>query len=144
MSEFSETEVKQYYRDPASLPPEVLANFKKHPARSHELGSEKLKSLSDVTMQLILNHHELFNGKGFPRAVRSESLFALVKVLAFAVDLFEVMKKSQLNGKVISILDAVMELREPLIEPHLKRHSKKLVDSVLQALGVDPKSLDKK
>jgi hypothetical protein len=144
MSEFSAEEVQQYYKDSSQMNPEVLARFKKHPARSHELGSEKLKSLSDVTMQLILNHHELFNGKGFPRAVRSESLFALVKVLAFAVDIFEVSKKSQLNGKTISIQDAVIELREPSVEPHLKRHSKKLVDTVLQALGVDIKTLEKK
>ncbi len=136
MSEFTDDEVKQYYKDSSQLPAETLAKFKKHPARSHELASEKLKSLSDVTMQLILNHHELFNGKGFPRGVRSESLFALVKVLAFAVDVFETMKKSQLNGKVISIGDAVAELREITVEPHLKRHSKKLVDSVAQALNL--------
>jgi hypothetical protein len=35
MSEFTDEEVKMYYRDPNSLPPDIAARFKKHPARSH-------------------------------------------------------------------------------------------------------------
>jgi hypothetical protein len=144
MSEFTDEEVKMYYRDPNSLPPDIAARFKKHPARSHELATDKLKSLNDVTMQLILNHHELFNGKGYPRGVRTESLFALVKVLSLSVDIFEIVKRNQLNGKDIAFLDAVLELREPTVEAHLKRHNKKLVDTVIQGFGIDPKTLDKK
>ncbi len=137
MSEFTADEVKQYYMDPAALPPEVLARFKKHPARSHELAQEKLKSLSDVTLQLILSHHELCNGKGFPRGLRTESVFALVKVLALGVDIFEVMKRAELNGKAKTIPETLLELTEPNVEAHLKRHNKKLMDSVLKFMNLE-------
>lgn len=136
LSEFTETEIKQYYKDPSALAPDTLAKIKKHPARSHELAQEKLKSLSDVTMQLILNHHELFNGKGYPRGVRTESVFALVKVLALGVDIFEVLKRSQLMGTPKTIPEAVIELTEPGVEAHLKRHNKKLLDSIITFLGI--------
>ncbi len=132
LAEFTSEELKQYYVDRTQLPQDTLARFLKHPTRSHELGRDKLGSLSEGTMVLILSHHELFNGKGYPRAVRSESLFPLVKVLAFAVDVYERLKRAQYLGEELTLQEAVAYFKEVNVESHLKRHSKALVEKVLK------------
>ena len=138
LAEIPEEQIKQYYRDSSKLAPDVMARIRKHPVKSHELAAEKLKSLSDVSMQLILCHHELYSGKGYPRGIRTESLFPMVKVLAFAVDVFERMKKAELNKDPVLLTETILECREPNAEPHLRRHSKKLVDAVLTYLEIHP------
>lgn len=138
--EVSENDLQAHYKNPASVSAHIQAMIKNHPARSFQLASEKLPSLSDVTMQLILNHHELYNGKGYPRGVRSESLFPMVKVLSLAVDIFENIKREELNGVTLQFADAVMRMTEDGVEGHLRRHSKKIVDQVLDYLGLNKKT----
>jgi HD-GYP domain-containing protein (c-di-GMP phosphodiesterase class II) len=135
LSEFQPMDIQQYYADRSKLRPEILTAMLKHPIRSHQLAQEKLKSLSDVTMQLILNHHELFNGKGYPRGLRSESLFPMVKVMALAVDLYEHMKAAELAGQSLGLSEALYMLRDESVDPHMKRHSKKLIDQVITYYG---------
>jgi response regulator RpfG family c-di-GMP phosphodiesterase len=135
LAEFSEEQVKQYYMDRDQLPPDVLKAIQLHPMRSYQLAEQKLKSLSDVTMQLILNHHELFNGKGFPRSIRTEALFPIARVLSLAVDAFERLKKAQLTGAKTALMDIFAELRDEQSEAHLRRHNKKFVDAVILFLS---------
>lgn len=143
LAEFSEAELSTYYRNPAELPDEVLTKMRKHPAKSFEMAESKLKSISDVSMQLILNHHELFNGRGYPRGVRSESLFPMVKVLALAVDIFESMKSAQLNNTQTTLNQIIIGSLEEHLEPHLRRHSRKVVAQLLKYLDIDPKLPEK-
>jgi response regulator RpfG family c-di-GMP phosphodiesterase len=138
LSEFTEEHIRQFYVDAEKLPPEVLQKIRKHPIKSYELAQSKLKSISDGTMQLILNHHELFNGKGYPRGVRSESLFPMVKVLALAVDIFELIKRTMILGEQLNLTHIFAQLRQANAEPHLRRHNRKLIDSLFKYLEINP------
>jgi HD-GYP domain-containing protein (c-di-GMP phosphodiesterase class II) len=129
LSDVPEEEILQYYKDRTQLPPDRLKFIQNHPVRSHQLAQEKLKSLSDMTLQLILNHHELYNGKGYPRGVRTETLFPVSRVLSLAVDVFEYVKQAELNGEKKSLLEIVGVLKNDGGEAHMRRHNKKLVDS---------------
>jgi hypothetical protein len=70
-------------------------------------------------------------------------------MVALAVDAFEVLKGQALNGKPITLIAALEALREEGVEAHLKRHNKRLVDTVYKFLvdedaeGVNPFSIEK-
>ena len=135
LTEFSEEQLKLYYTDRDKLPPDVLKNMLLHPMKSYQLAEQKLKSLSDITMQLILNHHELFNGKGYPRGVRTEALFPIARVLSLAVDAFERLKKEEFLKSKKSLVDIFTEFRDEHSEAHMRRHNKKFVDGVITFLS---------
>ncbi len=132
VSTLPEETVLKYYRDPNSLTTGEWQEIRRHPAQAHEAVSTRIKSVSNSVLQLILNHHELYNSKGYPRQLRNETLPPIVRSLAVSVDLFEIMKREHLNGKDIDILQALSELREPTIEAHLRRHNQKLIQSAIQ------------
>lgn|GEM_PF-437726 len=121
----------------SELKPEVLETILKHPMNSHELLNRRGGKTSDLVGQLVLGHHELYSGKGYPRKVRSDNLAPLVRLLSMAVDSIEIMKRSHLLGNVLSLEQAVEELLEPQTLPHLRRHSKRLVTSTLDFLRRD-------
>jgi len=135
MAEFSNEEVRQYYLDRYSLPQDVLKRIMLHPTKSHDLAKAKIPTLTEGTLMLIHSHHELFSGKGFPRGVRTESLFPLVKVLAFAVDVFETLKKAELEGDSYHIEQAVARFQEVGVEAHLRQHNRRLVETVAKFLA---------
>ncbi len=142
LAEFTNEELDEYYQLGPKVRPELWDRIRKHPTRSHDIAQSKLRSISDVGLQLILNHHELYNGKGYPRGVRSESLFPMVRVLALSVDIFEHMKRSEINGEQIDFIDAVMHFKEVGVEPHLKRHSKIVVEKTLNFFQLNPSVIE--
>ncbi|MBP7843969.1 MAG: hypothetical protein KA116_04075 [Proteobacteria bacterium] len=122
----------------STLPKEVQKTIQNHPIKSHQLVSERIPNLSDTTMQLILNHHELFNGKGYPRGIRSESLFPLVKILSFSVDVYERLRKAEILKQPLDILSAVKEIHDEKVEAHLRRHNRKISQKIIELLGGAP------
>jgi HD-GYP domain-containing protein (c-di-GMP phosphodiesterase class II) len=131
LAELNESDLKQYYVDIEKLSPASKKIALTHPVESYKMLKNRLRTMSDICGQLIVNHHELYNGKGYPRRVRSDILTPLVRVLALSVDVFERMKRSQILGKPAKLRDVVLELRDEKCEPHLRRHGKKLVEEVI-------------
>ncbi|MEO5667563.1 MAG: HD domain-containing phosphohydrolase [Bdellovibrionota bacterium] len=138
LSELPEVVVIKYYQDRSTLTNLEWEEIRRHPAHAHELVSSKLKTVPTSVLQLILNHHELYNSKGYPRQIRNESLPPIVRSLCLAVDVFEVMKRENLNGREIDMLTALTELKEATIEPHLRRHNQKLVSQAIQYISTTP------
>lgn len=132
LADISEDKIFAYYRDRSSIPGLEWEEIRRHPARAHEVVSSRLKSIPDTILQLILNHHELYNGQGYPRKLRNEGLPPIVRSLALSVDVFEIMKREHLNGQTLNLLDALEELRQPNVEAHLRRHNQKLVQQAVQ------------
>jgi HD-GYP domain-containing protein (c-di-GMP phosphodiesterase class II) len=135
-SEFEVHEVDQFYKDPSALPPEVLQRFHQHPSKAAAATKNKMKNMTDPVIQLISGHHELYNGQGFPKKTRSENLPPLVRSLALSVDIFGVMKREKLRGFELPIEEAILELREAKIEPHLRRHNQRLLMSLMKFLSI--------
>ncbi|NCN26731.1 hypothetical protein GW915_04080 [bacterium] len=131
LSQIDEDYRRKMYMEPDSLPDEIKTLIHEHPKKSFQLVQQKVPSLSEVTMQLILNHHELFNGKGFPRAVRSESLFPLVKILSLAVDVHHQLKKHQYEGSLVDLSEIVFNIHHSDVEAHLRRHNRTVTQKIL-------------
>lgn len=123
MAEFPEESWRIYHLTPEKLREEDKKRIQQHPRRSAELVQKRFRNLPDIVSQLIVGHHELYNGKGFPRQLRSELLAPLVRILALAVDVFEYMKREHLRGEVCSLEEALEYFLFESVEAHLRRHS---------------------
>jgi len=131
LSNLSEEDKEKMYCDFDALSIEIKDLILNHPKSSYDLVTKKLKGLSEITMQLVLNHHELFNGKGFPRGVRTESLFPLVKVLALAVDVHHKLKTAGYKGEEADLVGTILEIHNDKAEAHLRRHNRALTQKIL-------------
>ena len=140
LAEYPREVVEQYYKNPAELSAEAFAEFKKHPQKSFEIAETKVKGLSDVSLQLILHHHEYFNGKGYPRGIRTESLFPMVKVLSLAVNIFEEVQRIQLNKREATFNQIIISMLEEGVEAHLRHHNRKIVSQLIKYLDIDEKN----
>jgi hypothetical protein len=126
---------KIYYQDSNQLSPELLAKVKNHPRRSYEIVQKKFTHLPEIVGQLIIGHHELFNGRGYPRGIRSELLAPLVRMFACAVDSFELMKRESMELNNPSLIDVLSQLiASSGTQPHERRHSLSLVRQIHQFL----------
>jgi HD-GYP domain-containing protein (c-di-GMP phosphodiesterase class II) len=131
LSDMSEESIVQYYLDPSKLDRAVYEKIMQHPIVSAQALTVRIKAFSQTVLQLILGHHELYNGKGYPKGTRSEMLPPVVRSFSLAVDIFGIMKREKLKSKEISMLDAAQELQEKNIEAHLRRHNQRLVTSLI-------------
>jgi hypothetical protein len=126
--------VEAAYVNLDSLPSSVIEKYRSHPLESYRIAKQSLRYFTETALQLVLNHHEYKNGMGWPRKIRTESLFPLAKVFSAAVDTFERMKKSQLQGRPLSLVEAVTALFENDVELHLRRHNREIVDKTLELM----------
>lgn len=133
LGELEASHLELYYSDRKSLPSHVQEIIKQHPVRSHQLLS-KYPEVSDSVGQLILHHHELHNGKGYHRGIRTLNVLPLGRVLALGVDIYEQIKKSEINKDGKRIKQILLDFKEPGVDPHMKRHATGLVDNVLKYL----------
>lgn len=119
---------------PETLSAEMIAEIQQHPLRSYNLALDNLPSLPEQVRQLILNHHELFNGRGYPRGIRSEVLFPMARFLALAVDIYEHLFCAQTRGQSEGVAEVLYALLERDVEPHLRRHGRAMVLSLFAYL----------
>jgi response regulator RpfG family c-di-GMP phosphodiesterase len=134
--DFRKEDVDNYYRDPTSVSKEFLRAYRQHPSKANLMATVKLPMISDTGLQMILNHHEYHNASGFPRGMRTKPLPDLVKILSLAVDVFERLKRAELNGGKLSLTQALFEVAEFNLEIHNRRHQSSIVDKVLHHLGI--------
>jgi len=134
LADLSDDIIIKYYLEPAALSNADQEIIKHHPITSAQAFSIRIKSFSPTVVHLILGHHELFNGRGYPKGTRSELLPAVVRSFALAVDIFETMKRAKLRGQEIDLVSAVKLLIEKDVPAHMRRHNQKLVSSLVSFL----------
>ena len=92
---------------PGKLEKEEVAKFREHPA----LGAELLKSfrLFEEGQELILHHHERYDGTGYPTGLPGEEIPLGSRVLAVA-DSFDAMISWRVYRSPLSLNQAIEEL----------------------------------
>jgi HD-GYP domain-containing protein (c-di-GMP phosphodiesterase class II) len=128
----SEEAKKSWLMQPETLTDAERIIIETHPRKSHAVVMEKFKNLPEIVGQMILGHHELFSGRGFPRKVRSDLLPPVVRILAFAVDVHYHMKRAEMKGESLDIETVVESFTDSSIEPHLRRHNIELCRKILK------------
>lgn len=124
-----------YYIKRSDLPTHIWERIKAHPVKSQQLVAYT-SFASEILGQMILNHHELYNGTGYHRGLHSASLPALVQILAMAVDLFEMIRHEELTQKRFTLKDIFIRIQERGKAAHEKRHNSRFVDNLHKYLGL--------
>lgn len=135
LGELEPWQLTLYYKNRRELPQHILEKIKGHPVKSQQLVAS-MPIANDVVEQLILMHHELNNGEGYHRGIRTVSSLALGRVLCFAVDFYEAMRSAELNGAPLSFVALFQRFEERGVEPHLRRHGIKMIKGVADFLGI--------
>lgn len=128
-------EMETYYKNRKELPAHLWEKIKNHPVRSQQIVAT-LPIVNDTVNQLILLHHELNNGQGYHRGIRTPSVLPLGRLLAFAVDVYEHLKGAELRGEKVKLEQVVLGFEERSVDPHQRRHSLALVKNVAVFLGL--------
>jgi HD-GYP domain-containing protein (c-di-GMP phosphodiesterase class II) len=93
----------------SSLTPQEWEQVREHPAKGAELmyGIPFLQQ----ARELVLCHHERFDGKGYPQGLKGEEIPMGARIIAVA-NAFDAMTNERAYCPAVSIEDAVKELRD--------------------------------
>ena len=83
--------------------------LKLHPITGYQIVSEL--QLDEDIAQLVLYHHENFDGSGYPYGVSGEEIPLLARILAI-VDIYDIMVHDQLYKDAMSEESALQELHK--------------------------------
>ncbi|RPJ78718.1 MAG: HD domain-containing protein, partial [Alphaproteobacteria bacterium] len=81
---------------PKDMTPEQLEQYKKHP----ELGMQMIESnraINNSVKQVILQHHEAYNGTGFPHGAKGNKILTLANIVCLADDFVHIMLDDKLQ-----------------------------------------------
>ena len=122
--------------DPEMMTPEQRAKYQTHPQCSVELLAKKKIGVSENVLTSILQHHESFNGSGFPSGLVGEQVSLEAQILAFA-DQFEKLTRSRGSMAALSPLEAVRVLKKEQTEdPSQGKYHPALLKDLLYLLPV--------
>lgn len=93
---------------PGKLTKEEWAVLRSHVEKGYQIAmsSDKLSGIADM----ILHHHERWDGTGYPSGLSRESIPLLSRVIAI-VDSYDAMTNDRLYRKAMPVKNALMELR---------------------------------
>ncbi|HAN20933.1 MAG: hypothetical protein A2Y15_02950 [Clostridiales bacterium GWF2_36_10] len=84
------------------------AEMKKHPADSAEM-IKRIDGLENI-VEIVLHHHERYDGKGYPSGIKGEEINPLARVLTIA-DSFDAMTSSRPYQRTKTYEEAFAEIR---------------------------------
>jgi response regulator RpfG family c-di-GMP phosphodiesterase len=132
---FGKLAIEQYYLDRNELPREIFDQIRQHPVEAYKMAQKKLPNFSSATFELILTHHELNSGAGYPKKLRTGTQPLLNQVFSLAVDVFEHLKEAQLKEEPTTVTDLVNHLNDPMMDVNFKRHPHRVINKVIEFLA---------
>lgn len=117
---------------PGPLTADEFAEVKRHP----ELGAEVIamsKDISDDSIQIILQHHEDYNGRGYPLGMKGDDIHLYARIASVA-DIYDAMTSDRVYRKAITpneVLQKMYMLRFTHYDPEF-------VERLIKALGIYP------
>jgi HD-GYP domain-containing protein (c-di-GMP phosphodiesterase class II) len=96
-------------RKPDRLTPEEFEHMKLHTVK----GAEIIKTIPDLkpVVPIVLNHHERWDGKGYPEGLGGEAISPLARIVALA-DAFDAMTSDRPYRKGLSAAAAFAEIEK--------------------------------
>ena len=101
--------------------------YRKHPENSINIIKRKKMILDEKVIKAILDHHEMYNGKGFPKEKSGPAISIETQILSFA-DQFQYLMTVQEGRKRLQPIEAFHEIEKTgSIGPEVLRKIKKLL-----------------
>ncbi len=125
--------------EPSQMNPQQFEEYKKHPEISLNLVKKRKIVINETIMRAILQHHELYNGKGFPKGYAGDRISKEAQVLALA-DEFDSLTRLVEGHPLMTPIEAVEHLRKMQVNsPSSIHYSPELLNQLL-TLFPAPKS----
>lgn len=121
-------------RKPAPLDPAELALMRRHPALGQSI-ARNVPSLSGLPTQVILSHHERWDGGGYPEGLAGEQIPFAARIFAL-VDSFDAMTNDRPYRRRLPVEHALEEIRNGAgsqFDPHLAEAFPEVVNAVSDA-----------
>lgn len=120
---------------PRDMTPEQLAQYHKHPELGYQI-LENNRQVNNVVKQIILQHHEAYDGSGFPFNKKGAKILTLANIVCLADDFVHIMIDHKLQP--------TEALRKILTDKEgVKRYNSVLVENFIKVF-VDPDKIQKK
>jgi len=115
---------------PGPLTPEERAIVETHAEEGHRLVRGSSSSILDMAATIALSHQEKWDGTGYPRGLKGETIPIEGRIVAVA-DVFDALTSDRVYRKAFSVEDAVQMMRE-----QRGRHfDPVLLDAFMEVLG---------
>jgi HD-GYP domain-containing protein (c-di-GMP phosphodiesterase class II) len=118
--------------DPEQMSKEQLEAYKRHPEISVELIKSRKIVVPEIVTKAILQHHELYNGTGYPNGYFGDRICKEAQVLALA-DQFDYLTRLKEGQPLMTPHQAVSHLRTLQVnDPSNIRYNPELLKQLLQ------------
>ncbi len=115
---------------PGPLTPEERAIVETHAEEGHRLVRGSSSSILDMAATIALSHQEKWDGSGYPRGLKGETIPIEGRIVAVA-DVFDALTSDRVYRKAFSVDEAVQMMRE-----QRGRHfDPVLLDAFMEVLG---------
>ncbi|WP_324172208.1 HD domain-containing phosphohydrolase [Sulfurimonas sp.] len=93
------------------LTEEEFTIMKQHPSIAHEYFKKSKRKIMRAADIIAYEHHEQFNGKGYPRGIKGEDIHIYGRIVALA-DVFDALTHKRIYKEAWSVNDAVKYISE--------------------------------
>ncbi len=90
---------------PGRLTAEEFAEIKKHPVLGYEMLLSKTNEIDSETASIVLDHHERYDGSGYPRGLRGEDIGIMPAICAIS-DVYNAITTDRVYRKAFPAYEA--------------------------------------
>jgi putative nucleotidyltransferase with HDIG domain len=106
--------------------------IKKHPEHGLEILKDR-KNISDISKAVVIQHHERYNGKGYPYGLRGENIYECGLIAAVA-DVYDALTSNRIYKAAIPPQKALAMIFKGADE----EYSRRIVELFTRHLGIYP------
>jgi HD-GYP domain-containing protein (c-di-GMP phosphodiesterase class II) len=117
---------------PGKLTEKEFTEIKKHPLYTLEL-LEKAKGIPDASKHVALQHHERYNGRGYPYGLRGEEIGRFGQI-AGIIDVYDAITTDRVYKKAIPLHEGIRMIYQGSKEDFKQN----LVECFIQCVGIYP------
>lgn len=133
---------------PSKLSATEFAQMQSHTTIGAQILSEGRSELLRLAQEIALNHHERWNGQGYPRGLRGESIPIAARIVAVA-DVYDALIQERPYKRAWTPAEAIAEIRAQAgqhFDPHIADLAVQIISSGLEEpaeapLGVPDEAL---
>jgi HD-GYP domain-containing protein (c-di-GMP phosphodiesterase class II) len=110
---------------PGKLTADEMNEMRRHPAQGFKLLHES-KQLTDESRTIVLQHHERFDGNGYPKRLRNQEIHIYGRICSIA-DVYDALTSDRPYRQKLHPFDALKIMREEMIHHFQKDLFEKFV-----------------